>query len=64
MALDLSDKTRMSGAARIVPGAAPSEEIGLDLTLPHRLCTVSPIRVTISLSIAAGVAKFSRANPA
>jgi hypothetical protein len=39
----------------IVPGAAPSEEIGLDLTLPHRLRTVSPIRVTISLSIAAGV---------
>ena len=30
----------------------------------HRLRTASPIRVTISLSIAAGVAKFSRANPA
>jgi hypothetical protein len=30
----------------------------------HRLRTASPIRVTISLSIAAGVAKLSRANPA
>jgi hypothetical protein len=30
----------------------------------HRLRTASPIRATISLSIAAGVAKFSRANPA
>ncbi len=35
-----------------------------NLSLPHRLLTASPIRVTISLSIAAGVAKFSRANPA
>src|SRR5215471_13284377 len=36
----------------------------LHLMSPHRLRTASPIRVTISLSIAAGVAKFSRANPA
>jgi hypothetical protein len=32
--------------------------------LHHRLRTASAIRVTISLSIATGVAKFSRANPA
>jgi hypothetical protein len=36
----------------------------LHLMSLHRLRTASPIRVTISLSIAAGVAKFSRANPA
>jgi hypothetical protein len=36
----------------------------LHLMSPHRVRTASPIRVTISLSIAAGVAKFSRANPA
>jgi hypothetical protein len=30
----------------------------------HRLRPAFPIRVTISLSIAAGVAKFSRTNPA
>jgi putative NADPH-quinone reductase len=33
------------------------------LTSPHRFRTASPIRVIISLSIAAGVAKFSRTNP-
>src|SRR5262249_37195998 len=35
----------------------------LHLISLHRLRTASPIRVTISLSIAGGVAKFSRANP-
>ena len=36
----------------------------LQLMSLHRLRTASPIRATISLSIADGVAKFSRANPA
>jgi hypothetical protein len=34
----------------------------LHLMSLHRLRTASPIRVTISLRIAAGVAKFSRTN--
>ena len=57
----------MRQQSRGTDGSNPSPAESQERTGPHRrahrLRTASLIRVTISLSIVAGVAKFSRANP-